>query len=356
MNYRMPAEWNEHKGIIMQWPLFWKPGDLDGVRRSFVELAFAISRFEPVWMIVAPEAADGAREMLRGIARVLEVPHDDCWARDNGPIFVRDHVGKAAALDFGFNAWGRKYPSWDRDDAVPERLCGLWGVECVHVPMILEGGNICVNGAGTLITVSECLLNGNRNHVVEQNHNMERYHDMGQNRDMEQYHDMERHQSITRDEIERLLKNYLGVERIVWLPRGMYDDETDGHVDNVCSFIDEHTVLMQWTEDKCDPNYERQAENLDLLREAGLRVETIPAPPALYDNGELLTASYINFVYVNGGIVMPQFGGIATDADMAALERMRQLFPHRVIAPVLTYGILRGGGNIHCVTQQVIPL
>jgi agmatine deiminase len=310
--------------MLMQWPQFWNNGPLDAVRENFALLAHTIAGFEPVWVIASPATAGGARRMLGSVIQVIELPHDDCWVRDNGPIFVRDPTDTTVILDWDFNAWGRKYPNWEKDDAVPSRLAELWGVEYIRIPMILEGGNICTNGAGTLLTVAECLLNPNRN------------------------------PDMTKAEIEQNLKTYLGADRVVWLPYGLIGDETDGHVDNVCAFIDESTVLMQWTQDPADPNHARQYENRTALRDAGLNVETIIAPPPMYLGAELLTASYVNFVYVRGGIILPQFGGDAAEADAAALAKMKELFPDREIAPVLSFDILRGGGNIHCVTQQII--
>ncbi|MDR0812992.1 MAG: agmatine deiminase family protein [Oscillospiraceae bacterium] len=320
-----PAEWKPHSRMLMEFPVFWKSGDIAAARQSYAEVARVISQFEPVTMIATPENAESAAELCGASVEILPLPHDDAWARDNCPTFIKDADGGLAAVNWRFNAWGEKYPAWELDNSVPERLCELLGVEVINADIILEGGSIHTNGAGTLITTAECLLNPNRN------------------------------PGLSQAQIEAVLCEKLGTSRVIWLPFGIENDETDGHVDNICCFIGENTALLQWTDDKADPNYARCRANAEVLEKNGIQIEKITAPPPIYSGSERLTASYINFVFVNGGVVMPAFGGAAAEADAAALSRMRALFPNRSVATVNTLEILKGGGNIHCITQQ-IPL
>lgn len=323
--YHMPAEWAPHRGILMEWPVpdpTWAE-DIHAAKIAFGQVARTIAAFEPVTMIANPgEAAEAAAACGDG-AGILEIAHDDCWARDNGPTFVkRTDTGALAGISWRFNAWGGKFP-YALDDKIPLQYLAHIGIERIDAPLVLEGGSIHTNGAGTLITTEECLLNPNRN------------------------------PGLSRAEIERLLCDYLGVQRIIWLPYGLEGDETDGHVDNVCCFIDEHTVLLPWTDDKADPNYERLSADRAVLDAAGLNIKFMPQPPEILHRGYPLTLSYINFLFVNDGIVMPVFGGAAAETDGLALAAMKRLFPGRRVAAIDSLDILKGGGNIHCITQQI---
>lgn len=322
----MPAEWELHRGMLMEWPVsdsVWADG-VDAARAAFAKVAQAIARFEPLTMIANPELATQAANLCGNTVTILPLAHDDCWVRDNGPTFVKSkESGELVGINWHFNAWGSKFPSFALDNTIPERLLSHWSLGRIDAPIILEGGSIHTNGAGTLLTTAECLLNPNRN------------------------------PSLSKDELAQTLMEYLGVERIVWLPYGLDGDETDGHVDNVCCFLNEDTVLLQWTDDKTHPNYDRVHCNLEVLQAAGLKVEKMIQPPTVLHNGEPLTLSYVNFVYVNGGIVMPSFGGDLEESDKLAYTTMQRLFPNREIVAVATLDIIKGGGNIHCITQQV---
>jgi agmatine/peptidylarginine deiminase len=381
--YIFPAEWERHRCMIMQWPVYHKNGDIVEMRRCYADVARAIARFERVVMIARPDLAAGARNLCGGGVEVLPMPHDDAWARDSVATFVRRTMGDAtgnapgnaagygaggaagyeaggaawrgseagraaakssvptesapicsgagiaatscglAAVNWKFNAWGEKYPDWSLDDAVTENLCALWGIERIDAQIVLEGGSIHTNGAGTLLTTSECLLNPNRN------------------------------PGLPRNRIEAALARHLGLERVVWLPYGLSGDDTDGHVDNVCCFVGENTVLAQWTDDAGDTNCARYRANFGVLSENGFAIEKIAQPPPLFFGETRLAASYVNFVFVNGGIVMPAFGGRASDTDAAALQKLRSLFPQREVVAVSSFEMLKDGGNIHCATQQV---
>ncbi len=323
----MPPEWGEHRGMLMEWPVsdcVWGDG-INAARLAFARVAAAIARFEPVTMIVNEALADEARALCPERVALLTLPHDDCWMRDNGPTFVKDQDGALAAVNWRFNAWGGIFPNYSLDNLVPEWLCEVLGVPRVDAPLILEGGSIHVNGQGLVLTTEECLLNPNRN------------------------------PQLSKAEIEAYLLCYLGAKKVIWLPYGLYADETSGHVDNVCCFLNPSTVLLLWTDDPTHPNYERFRRAEEILMANGLAVEKVSEPPLRYHHGKPLPLSYVNFVFVNGGVILPAFGGEAEKADKAALQTMYRLFPQREIVQLPTLDIVKGGGNIHCITQQ-IPL
>src|SRR3954471_13765901 len=239
----MPAEWADHERTLMAWPVridLWGDG-LAQARRDYATIARAIAEFEPVLMVAPPDSAAEARHRCGRGVEVVELPIDDSWIRDSGPIFLTggaESDGRRAAVDFGFNGWGGKFLPCDRDDALPAALLDHLGVDRFEAPLVLEGGSVTVDGEGTLITTEQCLLNPNRN------------------------------PSLGRDQIEALLGDYLGVEKVIWLPHGLLEDrDTDGHVDNVAAFIEPGRVLLQ-TAPPDDPNHERLAENAALLRAA----------------------------------------------------------------------------------------
>jgi agmatine deiminase len=263
-------------------------------------------------MLVNPgeEAASAYGLLDGGGVRVVELPHDDAWARDNGPTFVFDEIGGLTAVNWQFNAWGEKYPFWALDNQVPRRFCDSRDIPVLDAPLVLEGGSIHTNGAGVLLTTAECLLNPNRN------------------------------PGLTQAEIERHLKHFTGADTVLWLPYGVPGDETDGHVDNVCCFVSEDTVLLYWDGSR------RSRANEAVLEKAKLQVVRLPAPQGV----NLPAASYVNFYIANGAVVAPALG---VSADRAAHELLADLFPDREILPLPSLEILRGGGNIHCVTQQI---
>jgi agmatine deiminase len=229
-------------------------------------------------------------------------------------------------LSWDFNAWGYKYSLFSNDDLVPENLCSILRVPVIKPGIVLEGGSIHTNGCGVLVTTEECLLNKNRN------------------------------PEMNRDEIEVVLARNLGVSKVIWLPFGLDGDETDGHVDNVCCFIGEKTVLMPWTEDPACPNWKRLTRNREELTRQGFKVETLPQPGVILNKGRPLTLSYVNFAFANGAIIMPSFGGDAEDTDVLAIRKVEELFPGRQVIQLPTLPIIRKGGNIHCITQQIPKL
>ncbi len=324
--FAMPAEWSPHAACWMGWPCRAEVfGDFCYARTAFAAVARAISEFEPVRMIARPEDAADARRLLGGAAEVLEWPLDDSWLRDTGATFVKNAAGEIAGVDWRFNAWGEKYAPFDRDAAVAGRMLRHVGARRFAAPLVMEGGAVHSDGEGTILTTEQCLLHPNRN------------------------------PSLSREEIEAALKNFLGAKKIIWLCGDLRDDETDGHIDEVACFAAPGVALAM-----ADDGDETLSENIRRLREAkdarGRRMQIIvlprPRPRACEsgrENGRESLASYINFYVANGGIVMPSFGA---PEDAAARRTLAAAFPARKIVQIPASAIVRGGGGIHCITQQ----
>lgn len=326
----MPAEWSAHARSWMAWPCRPEPwGTAEGLLRArlgHAAVARAISGFEKVTMAVRPQDLDEARMALgRGI-EILEVPIDDSWARDSGPIFVVDDKDGVAGVHWRFNAWGNKYHGYENDAAFGRRVIEALDMRRYDGPMVLEGGSITVDGQGTLITTEQCLLNPNRN------------------------------PNLSRQQIEERLALYLGVAKVVWLGEGLEDDETDGHVDNIAAFAAPGRVLLYTPSEKGGVNERVMRDNLARLKAArdarGRPFEIIEVPePSRRErhDGRRLDMSYINFTFANHGIVMPSFDD---PMDKVAAEVMAKTFPDRRIVQVPALDIVQGGGGIHCITQQ----
>jgi agmatine deiminase len=319
----MPAEWARHERTLMAWPTrpeLW--GDqLEAAGDEYAATANAIAAFEPVTMVCASagEAAQ-ARAALSSAVEVLELPIDDSWLRDCGPIFVVDGEGRRAGVHFEFNSWGGKFTPWDRDAAVGGLLVEHVGDDCYKAPFVLEGGAIAVDGEGTLLTTEECLLNPNRN------------------------------PGMSREQIEAGLRDHLGVETIVWLGQGLVEDrDTDGHVDMIAAFTRPGEVLLQ-TPEPGAPSHERMADNRTRLTAAGLDVVDFPILASVEVGGEAVAVSHLNLYLCNGGAIVP-LAGVDTDAE--ALERIAAAYPDREVVGVPGRVIAYGGGGPHCITQQV---
>ncbi|MCW3017298.1 MAG: agmatine deiminase family protein [Solirubrobacterales bacterium] len=321
--FAMPAEWAPHERTLMAWPCrsdMWQD-QLAGAKEQYADVANAIAAFEPVTMVCASAAdAAQARAALTAGVQIVELPIDDSWLRDSGPIFVLDGAGRRAGVHFGFNAWGEKFTPWDQDAAVGARLVELVGDRLYRAPLILEGGSICVDGAGRLVTTEQCLLNPSRN------------------------------PSLDAGAIAGHLRDHLGVQEVVWLGQGLVEDkDTDGHVDLIAAFTAPGTLLLQ----SCppgDPNHEAMAENAERARAAGLEVVDFPLLARPTVGGEQIGASYMNFTIVNGAVVVPT-AGVATDAE--ALQRIAMAYPAHEVVGVPSEIIAWGGGGPHCITQQV---
>ncbi|PON61649.1 Agmatine deiminase [Parasponia andersonii] len=358
--YHMPAEFEPHSHCWLGWPERpdnWRDNALPA-QCAFVKVASAISKFEPVTVCASASQWINARNQLPEHIRVVEMSMNDSWFRDTGPTFVvrksssitSTLKGKVAGIDWNFNSWGGIdegcYQDWSLDLLVARKILGIEKLPRFPQSVILEGGSIHVDGEGTCLTTEECLLNKNRN------------------------------PHLNKEQIEEVLKAYLGVTKVIWLPRGLHgDDDTNGHIDNMCCFVKPGVVMLSWTDDETDPQYERSVEAFTVLSNAtdaqGRNLEIvklhIPGPLFMTDeeaNGVLtedeakprlagtrLAASYVNFYIANGGIILPQFGDQKWDGE--AVHVVSQAFPnHEVVGIEGAREIVLAGGNIHCITQQ----
>jgi len=347
--FRMPGEFEPHKQLWMLWPQRtdnWRLG-AKPAQRSWVQVATAISRFEPVTVGVNDVQYENARALLPDDVRVVEISSDDAWIRDCGPSFVINDQGDVRLVDWIFNAWGGLYDGlyfpWDKDQLVPVKVAEIERADRYKAPLVMEGGSFHTDGEGTLLTTEECLLSPGRN------------------------------PELTREQIEQYLKDYLGLETIVWLGRGIDPDETTGHVDDVACFVRPGVVLAAVTDDADDWRYELLQDNLRRLQQATdargrrLEVHTLPMPAIMEITeeeawgvdaaegslprraGDKTAASYMNFLIVNGGVILPSFDD---PNDAVAFETLKALFPDREVVRVPGREIVLGGGNVHCITQQ----
>ncbi|MGI6006031.1 MAG: agmatine deiminase [Ruminococcus sp.] len=350
--FYMPGEFEHHQGCLMIWPV--RPGSWPfggtAARKVFSRVAEAIAESETLYMMVDPDYLEEAKRMLSEKIHLIPFRTDDAWARDVGPTFLVNDSGEMRGVDWAFNAWGGRvdglYQNWQQDDQAAAYFCRYLGADRYDAhPFVLEGGSIHSDGEGTVIVTEACLLSEGRN------------------------------PGLSKEEIEQKLKDYLGAEKVIWLPRGIWQDETNEHVDNVCAFTKPGEVVLAWTDDENDPQYAGSLADLEVLekeRDAKgrrLTVHKLPIPACpvcitaedlpgfVYEEGEekreegeRLAASYVNFYISNGGVIVPQFGDVNDQKAAAILE---QLFPERKIVPVYARDILVGGGNIHCITQQI---
>jgi agmatine deiminase len=348
--FRMPAEGDPHEGCWMLWPERpdnWRR-NAQPAQASFADVAAAISRFEPVTIGVSAALFDAARAQLPSRIRVVELSHDDAWMRDVGPTGVINDAGELRGIDWPFNAWGGfnggLYAPWDLDDHVARKVLELESAARYRAPMINEGGAIHVDGEGTALVTEQCLLNRNRN------------------------------PDLTRAQIERHLKAYLGATSVLWLGAGVFNDETGGHIDNLACFVRPGQVCLTWCDDPRDPQHAISRDALERLmavrdaRDRRLQVHKLPAPGPLHMTarevfgiqkkrgthdrvaGQRLAGSYVNFYLANGGLIMPL---LDPRTDRAAARVLKRLFPRRKVVGVQAREILLGGGGIHCITQQV---
>ena len=351
----MPAEFERHHGTVMIFPErpgSWGYGAADA-RAAFSAIAIRLSQCEQVYMVVNERTEQAARALLPPQVKLVRIETDDAWARDVMPTFVRNETGELRGISWQFNAWGGSfdglYRDWENDDAAADAFCAALGVPCINArPFVLEGGAIHCDGEGTVLVTEACLLSKGRN------------------------------PQMTKDEITHTLLKYLGAEKVLWLPHGIFNDETNEHIDNMAAFTAPGEIVLAWCDDPADPQFEMsQAAYETLMRETDARGRhfcvaklPVPNPPvcvteeecAGYDfaegedtrePGERLAASYVNFYFGNDCVLVPQFGGIYADADKNACEILRGCIRGREIVPVPARAILLGGGNIHCITQQI---
>ena len=340
LRYAMPAEWSPQEAVWLSWPVnderHWGGTKHDFMRGKFAEIAAAISRFETV-RINAPAAEHtDIRELCNKAKAVPERvelfdhPHNDVWCRDHGPIFVKNREsGEVAITDWGFNAWGGKFPPYDLDDSIPRQVAQSLGMKRFEGGMILEGGAIEVNGARQLLTTEAVLLNKNRN------------------------------PHLSREQIEQKLRDTLDVCDILWLKQGIEGDDTDGHIDDLARFIDCGTIVACVEKNHASPNYGVLDENFGRLKSfpghEGKPFEVVPIhlPEACEVPGwrlPVLPASYVNFLIVNGGLLVPTFR--QQKNDDRALGMLRELFSDREVVGIDCLDLVEEGGTLHCISQQ----
>lgn len=325
-----PARTCPHERTLVAWPTKHEVWGRfrDRAVTEYATLVAAVARFEPVTVIAAPEYADEARERcVDGGVDVLEIPIDDAWIRDSGPVYLRDGAGGIAMVQFRFNAWGEKYLPYADDAALPRRLAEAAGMRRYTSRLVMEGGGFGVDGEGTLVTTDPVVLNANRN------------------------------PGWTRDDCAQALCDATGAEKVLWLAHGLYEDrDTDGHSDNVVQFVAPGRVLVQVAPARSNPNWARLRANAERLREArdarGRRLEVVELPhlPYVELDGNLFAVPYVNFYPVNGGLIVPRLDAPG-EADAYAL--LADLFPDREIVSVPSAVLAYGGGGVGCITQHV---
>ena len=349
--FRMPGEFEEHDGCYMIWPERpdnWRLGGKPA-QKVFAEVANTIGKYEPMTMIVSKAQYENAKHWLNDYVRVVEMTNDDSWVRDCGATFVINDKGEMRGVDWEFNAWGGLvdglYFPWDSDDKIASKMCEIERVDSYRTDgFVLEGGSIHVDGEGTVMVTEECLLSEGRN------------------------------PKMTKEEIGNMLCEYLNCEKVLWIPRGIYNDETNAHVDNMANFVRPGVVVLAWTDDENDPQYERSVEAYEYLsnetdakgRKLEIHKMYTPTPILITQEesegvdavdgtlprqeGDRLAASYANYYTGNGFIALPVFND---PNDQKAIDLLKELYPDREIVPIYAREILLGGGNIHCITQQV---
>jgi agmatine deiminase len=327
--FRMPPEWGSHQATLMAWPTrtreaFWGPV-FERAKDDYASVARAIAAFEPVIMVCNPGEGREVRDRCGAGVEPLEVPIDDSWMRDNGPIFVTDRRGHVAMVHFRFNAWGGKYPPWDSDAAAPKAIAAHLGVRRYEGPFVLEGGAFLVDGEGTLITTEGVLLNPNRN------------------------------PGMSRADIEQGLADHLGVEQVIWL-QAYPDRDTDGHVDGIAQYAGPATILLETPTDPANHNYDLAPENARRLSQAtdarGRSLEMLRFEPTGRAEvaGMAVEIPYLNCYLANDAVIMPT-AGVPQDEDARA--RIAEVFPDREVVCVPGAVLSYGGGGPHCITQQV---
>ena len=333
--FRFPAEWEKHEATWLTWPYrddsF--PGKLESAYPSYFQFIKQISKGEKV-RINMPDKLQAAviksllikYEIDESQVELFQHPSNDVWCRDHGPAFLvnKNISGKKVIVHWGFNAWGGKYP-FDLDCQIPEKIAKHFRLDTYRPGIIMEGGSVDFNGAGTLITTTACLLNKNRN------------------------------PQLLQKEIEEYLMRYYCVEQVLWLNDGIAGDDTDGHVDDITRFVNENTVATVIENNKLDENYSPLLENLSVLKNMRLlngkqmNILELPMPDPVYYRGQRLPASYANFYIANSAVIMPTF---RCKNDEIALSILEKAFPDRPVVGVDSVDIVWGFGSFHCLSQQ----
>ena len=333
--FYFPAEWAKHTATWLSWPHkeeSW-PGKIETIYKPYCEFIKIVAEGELVRINVADADMEAfAKSELEKVGADMSqiefyhFPSNDAWCRDHGPAFlINTGTKQKAIIDWGYNAWGDKYPPFDLDDVIPTKIGEHFGLPVYHPGIIMEGGSVDFNGAGTILTTTACLLNENRNPHLNQ------------------------------EQIEAYLKNYYGVEQILWLGDGIVGDDTDGHIDDITRFVNEDTVVTVIEDNEADENYHLLQENLETLKTLRLpdgrplNIVELPMPsPVIYD-GQRLPASYANFYIANAAVIVPTY---RDKNDEKALQILQQCFPDRKVVGIDSTDIIWGLGSFHCLSQQ----
>jgi agmatine deiminase len=333
LGYRMPAEWERHEATWLSWPRregISFPGSFDRVIPALVDLVATLIESEGVCINVCngtheAEAMEALRDLDHSRITFHRIPTNEPWCRDHGPIFLtRNKHPQLAIVDWDYNAWGGKYPPCDLDEVVPTRVGEILGMPVFYPRMILEGGSIDVNGVGALLTTESCLLNKNRN------------------------------PELKREQIEKRLRDFLGVREILWLGDGIEGDDTDGHIDDLTRFVSERAVVTVVEGNRNSPNYVALQKNLERLHAMKidgkpLEIFELPMPKRIVREELVLPASYANFYIANTCVLLPTF---ADPMDEPARETLQKLFPSRKVIGIDCRELIWGLGTFHCLTQQ----
>ncbi len=330
-----PAEWHPHIATWLSWPHkeeSW-PGKIGMIYPRYCEFIKILTEGELVRINVVDEqmkAFAKGQLLAAGVelnkVEFFEFPTNDAWCRDHGPAFlINPETKQRAIVDWGYNAWGNKYPPFDLDDVIPTKIAERFGLPVYHPGIVMEGGSVDFNGEGTVLTTTACLLNENRNPHLNQ------------------------------QQIEGYLRNYYGVEQVLWLGDGIVGDDTDGHIDDITRFVNSDTVVTVIEENKNDENYHILQENLEtlktmrLLNGKQLNIVELPMPDPVIYQDQRLPASYANFYIANNAVIMPTY---RCANDQRALDILQQCFPARRVVGIDSTDIIWGLGSFHCLSQQ----
>jgi agmatine deiminase len=329
--FRFPAEWEPHAATWLAWPHRRATflGDFNKVQLAFAKLVRLLAYYEPVRVIGSENVLRQASSLLEGVDQVnlIEIPTDDSWLRDTGPVFLKSKGVHAelGIVNFGFNAWGGKYPSWDADAAVAKKIAGHLGLKVVEAEMVLEGGAIETDGEGTLLVNHRCIDDPRRN------------------------------PGCSREKLTSILRSSLGIDTVLWVNGDLVGDDTDGHIDQLARFVAPGCVVAARQPDRSDLNHESLEANFALLKSLrdaqGRLLDVVPIdlPPRVFFEDVQLPASYLNFFIVNGGVIVPTFGH---DLDAVAIATIQRFFPGREVVSFSALELIRGRGAVHCVTCQ----
>ena len=340
--YQMPAEWEQHSATQLHWPSnrdTWPGERLQRVEDVYLNIIEALHRFEPIILLIDPAVKSDyvkfrleSRNIEPAEVHIYQVPLNDVWARDCGPIFIKEKERKLFAItDWEYNAWGEKYPPFDSDNRIPAWFADTFKIKNYSTGMVLEGGSIDTNGKGDFLTTESVLLNKNRN------------------------------PDLNKNDIEKRLRDYLGAENIIWLKNGLAGDDTDGHIDDLSRFLNENTILTMISDDPDDVNFEVLKENLEILEHAknkngeSFTIEKLPLPQTkiketTVDGSEYVPASYANFYIANGVVLVPLYD---KKYDEIALNLFKKYFTKREVNGINCADLVWGQGSIHCITQQI---